>query len=313
MSAIANFLHLARSTSVAVGLTAATLVAANVVYTPSAAAQDAADELRRRLVKLERDMSALRREMRATRGSVNTTRSGGNGKMPPTVAARFELRMTQLEQSIGKLTGRIEDLDYRIKALAQTQKKFQNDIEFRLSELEKGGGTGGTSSAPPRTRDKATRNDASGGNKKVASRTPTPPTAPSVTLPAGKPADQYRFARGFLIERNYAKAEAALQAFVKRHPNNRLTSNAYYWLGETYYAQSNYKQAAVAFADGFKRFKGHSKAPDNLYKLGMSLSKLKMRSQACAAFKELRLRYPTAAPDLRRRADRQRQSLGCPA
>lgn len=305
MSGTFSFTRLVSSTSLAVGLAVTSLAAPSVVLPTPAFAQDVADQLRRRIIKLERDMQALQREMRATRGSVSTGTRGGT--VAPTVAARFEIRMTQLEQSIGKLTGRIEDLDFRIKALAKSQKKFQNDIEFRLSELEKGGG--GAGRPAPRARNRATPPT---GGTKVASRTPTP-AAPTVRLPAGKPVEQYRFARRFLIQRDYARAQAALTAFVKRHPNNRLTSNAYFWLGETYYVQRKYRQAAVAFADGFKRFKAHPKAPDNLYKLGMSLSRLKMRPQACAAFKELRLRYPTAAPDLRRRADTQRRRLGCPA
>ncbi len=306
MSATATFLDKTRPAGLALGL-ALGLGVLTAGTAPPASAQDVADQLRRRIVKLERDIQALQREMRASRGNLSTGTGSGGGKIPPTVAARFEIRMTQLERSIEKLTGRVEDLGFQIKSVQKAQKKFQNDVEFRLSELEKGGGRRG---AAPRAR----RNAAPGGNTgnnggtRVASRTPA---APTVTLPPGTAVQQYRFARGFLIQREYAKAQSALDAFVKRHPNNRLTSNAYYWLGESYYVQGNYRQAAVAFADGFKKFKAHPKAPDNLYKLGMSLSKMRMRPQACAAFKELRLRYPTAAPDLRRRADGQRRALGC--
>ena len=108
MSATATFLDLTRPAGLAFGLVLG-LGALTATTAPPAAAQDDADQLRRRIVKLERDIQALQREMRATRGNLSTGTSSG-GKIPPTVAARFEIRMTQLERSIEKLTGWVEDL-----------------------------------------------------------------------------------------------------------------------------------------------------------------------------------------------------------
>ena len=73
-------------------------------------------------------------------------------------------------------------------------------------------------------------------------------------LPAGSASDQYNFAFGLLKQADYPAAEAALKSFIRQHPNDGLAGSAQYWLGETYYARGNYAEAAIAFAEGYKRY-----------------------------------------------------------
>ena len=109
----------------------------------------------------------------------------------------------------------------------------------------------------------------------------------------------------------YDRAAEAFQEFLRRHPKGRFAGNAYYWLGETYYAQQNYRLAAIRFADGFKKFPKHPKAPDNLLKLGMSMAHLKKTKEACASWAELKRRYPSAPGYVKRKAAQERKKLGC--
>ena len=39
----------------------------------------------------------------------------------------------------------------------------------------------------------------------------------------------------------------AFTKFIKEYPDNKLSSNAYYWLGETFYVRKNYQLAAYNF------------------------------------------------------------------
>lgn len=225
---------------------------------------------------------------------------GQTGSVPPTAAARIEVRLSQLERSITRLTARIEDLEHKLDKSNKTIERLRNDLEFRLSRLE--GGKPPVSSPGPTP--SATRN-------RAPEKSPEPDlTPPPVSLPQGSPSEQYRFAIDLLRRAEYKKAAGALSAFIKLHPRHPLTGNAYYWLGETFYAQSDYQQAAVHFADGFRAFPKHPKAPDNLLKLGMSFARLDKKPEACATFAELRKRYPTAASEIRK-ADVQRRRLNC--
>jgi len=130
-------------------------------------------------------------------------------------------------------------------------------------------------------------------------------------LPPGSPEERYNYARGFLMRRDFAGAEQALQAFINTYPENELAGNAQYWLGETYYVRNDFGTAARTFAEGFQRYPDSSKAPDNLLKLGMSLAALDRTEDACITLKKLSDEYPKAAANIKRRAEAERSRLKC--
>ncbi len=102
-----------------------------------------------------------------------------------------------------------------------------------------------------------------------------------------------------------------MSAFIDAHPKHKLTSNAHYWLGETYYVRKQFQQAAYTFADGFQKFPKSPKAADNLLKLGMSPGQLGKKKQACTAFSRLLANFPKADRNLRNRVSREQRRLKC--
>jgi tol-pal system protein YbgF len=136
-------------------------------------------------------------------------------------------------------------------------------------------------------------------------------TAPSI-LPQGTPQEQYNFAFGLLRQAEYDNAELALQEFVKRYPEEKLTSNARYWLGETYYVRAAYVQAAEIFLEGYQADPKGPKAPDSLLKLGMSLAGLDKKTDACAAFDKVSKDFPDASAGIRNTIVREKQKNSCP-
>jgi tol-pal system protein YbgF len=144
------------------------------------------------------------------------------------------------------------------------------------------------------------------GNTQTASK----PSGSGV-LPDARPQAQYDHAFKLLSDRDYAKAEKALRAFVEAHPKHKLAGNAQDWLGETHYVRENYNQAAVVFAEGFRTYPDSRKAPANLLKLGITLAKIDKVDKACRLFSELQKRFPDAAQNIRHRAQREEKRLGC--
>jgi tol-pal system protein YbgF len=208
-------------------------------------------------------------------------------------AAYTEDRLNQLQQSLTLLTGQIEQLQYKNQQLQQQMEKMQADYEYRLDQLEKGKGGGGPRpSAPP----------------------PGPPpqqlgAAPPPNSAAG---DQlYHDAFKMLQDGDYAGAEKAFKTFVQRNPQHVLAGNAQYWLGETYYARHDYQNAMVAFAEGYKVYKTSPKGPDNLLKLGITLTALGKKSDACAVFARFNQDYPRATDLQKRRVEQERQRAHC--
>lgn len=160
----------------------------------------------------------------------------------------------------------------------------------------------------------------------AAAPAPVPATAPTATapttaapaasmqtasLPTGSPREQYQHAFGLLRQGQYDQASAALRQFLQENKDDPLAGNARYWLGETYYVRGAYVEAAETFLEGYQTDPKGAKAPDALLKLGMSLSSLEKKSEACAAFQKLRADYPNASAGLKATLQREWQKNGC--
>jgi tol-pal system protein YbgF len=152
-----------------------------------------------------------------------------------------------------------------------------------------------------------------GGLPQTASAAPPPglPAPAGGALPNGTPRQQFDYAFGLLRQANYVAAEQALRAFIQRYPNDELAGNAQYWLGKTYYVREDYSNAAVAFAEGYKRYPKSGKAQDNLLDLGMSLANLKRTEEACLAFARFERDFPNAPPNSKEQVVTEKKRLGC--
>ncbi len=269
-------------------------------------------QLRGDIARLERQIADLRRQM-AKAGTGGGGPKSIGGELPPTLAARMEVRLNQLESQARSITGKLEEVGFAIRKIKEKLDRAVSDMELRLSALENGKPIAGGSARPGAT----SRRKEPTGSRKATGTTSGGGTSGSsaivqtVKLPKGKPAEQYRYARSFLLSGNYEKAAATLKAFVAAHPKDVLAGNATYWLGETYYARKQYSEAAIYFAQGFKNYPKSQKAPDNLLKLGMSFAKLGKRAEACASLFALRQRYPRAATYIRRAARGEARRLRC--
>ncbi len=125
------------------------------------------------------------------------------------------------------------------------------------------------------------------------------------------PKEQYTNAFGLLRQAKYDDAALALQAFIAQNPDDQLTPNARYWLGETYYVRSEFVSAAEVFFEGYRLAPTAAKAPDTLLKLGMALGNLNKKVEACAAFGKLAEEFPNASANVRTTLERERLRNGC--
>ncbi len=300
-----------------------------------------------RVERLQRELQTLQREVYrgetppAADSALGAARSGTAG-LNTTVAARIELRLSQLEAQLRELTGQIEEASYRQTQLRGLIDKLAADTDLRLQQIEQGGAGMASGAAAGRLAGQGQDPETmlgqplTGGGAartlgtvpaedlKALQATRVEPASPadsgsvaesqstgSYVLQGGTAEEQYKSAFGLLSQANYGEAELALRTFVEQYPEDPLAGNAKYWLGETYYVRQDYQQAAITFAEAYQRYPDNSKAPDNLLKLGMSLSSLGSKTDACGTFAELLKRYPNAAVTIQQRAKQERQRLGC--
>jgi tol-pal system protein YbgF len=130
-------------------------------------------------------------------------------------------------------------------------------------------------------------------------------------LSGGTPQEQYAHAFGLLRASQYDQAERALKSFLLRNPDNPLSDNARYWLGETFYVRGQYPEAAQQFVEAYEKNRNGPKSADVLLKLGMSLSQLGKREEACATFRELSRTQPDAPEAVRDKVAKEAQRTGC--
>jgi tol-pal system protein YbgF len=132
----------------------------------------------------------------------------------------------------------------------------------------------------------------------------------SLTPSADTPEALYEKNYETLLRRQFGDAEAGFRQFLQKYPDHSLAGSAQYQLGETFYAQGNYQEAARNFLQGYKNYPKSRRAPDSLLKLGLSLRKLDQRDQACAALASVSTEFPRAV-EAKKRADAEIKRAGC--
>jgi tol-pal system protein YbgF len=318
---------------VAIAVLAAAGSLVSPVYAQSSTDQALIDQVKR----LQRELSTLQLYVYRGEKPPDSAISEiyGSGGVDKTQAARIDLRLSQLESEMRGLTGQIEEQSFRIDRMGKRLDKLVADVDARLRNLEQRTGgrpvassteLGGSQGGEPgtlgtvsedavsavRSGDQVQPGSAVSSTGVVASGTTGQSGQNAYALAGTTAEDQYSHAFSLLSQANYDQAEQALQAFLNEHPNHRLAGNAKYWLGETHYVRGHYQDAAVAFAEGYQTYPNSTKAPDNLLKLGKSLSALGETNDACGTYGELLRRFPNAAPTILKQADQERRRLACP-
>lgn len=127
---------------------------------------------------------------------------------------------------------------------------------------------------------------------------------------AHSPEELYERSYEGLLRRDYAGAEQGFRTFLERYGDHELAGNAQYWLGESFYARNEYRQAAEAFLKGYRDHNRSRRAPDSLVRLGMTLARLDQSQQACAALDQVGRDFPDATQAIQLAAE-EKQRVGC--
>ena len=140
---------------------------------------------------------------------------------------------------------------------------------------------------------------------------PETPAAQVVETANLSPEEIYQNSRQLLMRGELVQAETSFKDFLVSHKDHKLTGNVRYWLGETYYVQGDFAQAAATFLEGYQKAPRGAKAPDSLLKLGMSLTRMEKLPEACATYKKLRTDFPKMPAHLSKTLERERTSAKC--
>ena len=126
--------------------------------------------------------------------------------------------------------------------------------------------------------------------------TVTQPKPPAVTPPPAGSSDTatnlYNAGMNAFSSGQYANAIKAFTDFTKAFPKNKLTSNAHFWRGESYYQLKDYAGAALAYQQVIENFPGSSKFQSAMLKQGMAFHYAGKKDAARLRLNELIKKYP---------------------
>ncbi len=114
-----------------------------------------------------------------------------------------------------------------------------------------------------------------------------------------------------MLSGDYAQAEKEFRSYIAAYPQGKKIADANFWLGEAYYSQGKYNEAAKTFLAAHQTYGKSPKAPEMLLKLGMSLAALDNTDTACATLKEVTRRYPKASRTVINKVASEEKRLGC--
>lgn len=176
------------------------------------------------------------------------------------------LQVQTLQQQIAELKGVIEEQIHQINSLKEKQKLLYIDVDSRLTELESNknnlNNTTNTNTTNTNNQPLTVEVD-EGYNGGVTTQAIDEPVLSSDQ-------DEYDIAFAHLRAGRFLESARAFESFIQKYPDNELTDNAYYWLGESYYVKRQYPQALAAFQTLTDKFPASAKAADSLLKIGYS-------------------------------------------
>jgi len=198
-------------------------------------------------------------------------------------------QMLEMQTQVQHLQGEVEELQHHLQELDDKNKAQYADLDARLGRLESGG-TGAAAAAGSSAPASSIGSPATAVSAAAASQ----PSIGSTGAQAGPAVAQASYDKAFQAIRggNYAEASREFRSFIQQYPSHALVPNAWYWLGESYYATTNYSVALQSFQQLLSQFPQSDKAPDALLKVGYSQIELKQLDAAKLTLKQVAAKYP---------------------
>jgi tol-pal system protein YbgF len=255
--------------------------------------------------------------------------------------ATLNQRANELDDTLRRLTGQIEELDHRISEQNERIARMKKDFDYKICSMVaqqfgatteqgeesslpcagqgqqqstavpqpsgQGNGQGPNGSIhlapPPGVLGTLPRNDM--GNL------PQPSTTAPNQMASLDARPQFETALNLLAKAQYDEASAAFRNFADTYPNDDLAAQAVYWVGDIAYVQRDYTGAARAFAEELKKYPTGTRAPESMLKLGQSLLALNQKKEGCRALGTLPIQFPSASKSVTDQALAARKTAGC--
>lgn len=282
------------------------------VLTPVSGNCASVSDLSDRMDKLEKSLKTMNKKL--------SNNYVGSPKRPAddTKSDATVVRIQDLEDNVRQLTGDVERMGFERAEETERQKRVQEDnnqrfidLENRLKEVEQQLRQANEEKARAEKALKAAEKQRK--DKEAAAVKAEKDRKDKIKSAYGKKDAKTLYNEAFssIKKQDYKNAEKQFEAFLELHPKNSLAGNAQYWLGESYFVRGQFDKAAVAFAEGFQKYRDSQKAPDNLFKLGLTMARMNKKEEACIAFKNFSTEYPKVSDSMTKRLQKEMSKISC--
>lgn len=221
-------------------------------------------------------------------GATGAAYAGGAASAPAGGSAQGELflQLQQLQEEVARLRGTLEEQQYEIQRLKQESLERYQNLDGRLSSAAQAPAPAAQAPAAQTPVAPAAAASASASQAPAANAAPGDPAKEKVF---------YDAAFDLIKAKDFAKADQAFSAFLRKYPNSQYAGNAQYWLGEVKIAQGDLQGAGQAFARVNQSYPNHPKVADALYKLADVEQRLGNAGKAKGILQQVVAQYPNSS------------------
>lgn len=261
-------------------------------------------DIDQRLHRLENELQTLNRAV--YKGEMPAPTPDFSGSGDTAAQAVMQQRLQELEVQIRNMNGQLEEQAHETRMLQRQIDQNKRNYEEQIKTLQNQLAEQKKQAAPVKIAPEQTKNVLPD-----TQNTETPVAKPDSALSASGATAQYESAFALLKQGSYDQAQSKFEDFIQKYPDHMLNANARYWLGESHYVREQYDKAARLFAEGFQKAPEGPKAADNLLKLGLSLSALQKKEDACVALRQVEKDFSNGNSAVLKRAKKEIGNLGC--
>jgi len=217
----------------------------------------------------------------------------------------IDIRIYELEKDIKNLTLQFEEILFKLDDISKDMNSLETDLFTKLEKIKIDSKKNNIDSNKIDSAEKSSLKEENTLGKIIISdnnQVSTELDSSSLAVEDKKieqaeelnnltPEEQLQFALNQMMKKNYEKSKKILEEFIVNFSDNHLSGSAHFWLGEIYFFEKNYRQAALVFGAGVQKFPKSKRAPEMYYQLAKSLKEMGKSPEACKTLTLLEEKY----------------------
>jgi TolA-binding protein len=216
-------------------------------------------------------------------------------------------KQDQLSGQIQSLNDSLDEVKARLANMDKSIGNIQNQQQSINANIQSSAPSGASAPAPPPTAPATQDNPAPLGDGTAAPVTRTKPSAAVPQADAGggsapPVADLYKTALGDYMGARYALATAEFDDVLKFYPDDNLSGNSLYYLGEIDYRAAKYASASKFYDKLIAQFPASPKLPAAHLHKGDALIALKQTDAGVRELRALIQRFPNSPESMQARS-----------